>query len=341
MTKLIFIKTIFLISGIGLLSCSKPANEPSFYFWRTTATLSQKEKETLKENNIKTLYVRFFDVDLDPLTQQLKPVGVLDSIESLSLSDTIIPVVYITNRTFLNMSDSSAITLARHIVKKVNGIYAHYKELQIDCDWSHKTKSVYFRFLKAVKQQSGFGKKITATIRLHQIKYQLKTGVPPVDGGMLMFYNMGNLHQEEGPNSIFDLATAKKYTSYLAQYQLHLDVALPIFSWFIHYRNGSVIAIHSKRRMPTIVDTNFFSANKNKLIFKVKKNGLTEGVYYKTNDVLKYESPSDDELFEAVKLLKKNLAPANRRIVLFDLDDINLNNHEKKTIKTIFSSFNQ
>jgi len=128
-------------------------------------------------------------------------------------------------------------------------------------------------------------------------------------------------------------------TAYIKNYTLHLDVALPVFNWYILYRNKKVVELITKQRLPQTNDTTYFSVEKNST-FKVKQPQLLNGVYYKINDVLKYEVLNDEELLEAAKLLKENLPPGNRRIVLYDLDDLNINYYETKTIETIFSTFN-
>ncbi len=339
MNKLRLIRFGFFIFFAGFLSCNTYKSEPSFYFWRTNAALSSKEKETIAHHNIRVLYVRFFDVDIPPGLQKPQPLGVIDSLELIPNTVSVIPVVYITNHTFLNLKNPQVIELAANVVKKVKGLQKNYKELQIDCDWSEKTKEVYFAFLREVKKLSGNTVWLTATVRLHQIKYPVRSGVPPVNGGMLMFYNMGNIHNLQGPNSIFDAGIAAKYTNYIKDYALHLDVALPIFKWCILYRNEKVIGLITKNRLPQTHDTTYFSAEKNS-IFKVKKPQLINGVYYKTNDILKYETLNDEELLKAAELLKKSLSPDNRRIVLYDLDELNINYYETETIETVFSTFN-
>ncbi|MGG2305049.1 hypothetical protein ACE4Z6_26875, partial [Salmonella enterica] len=93
---------------------------------------------------------------------------------------------------------------------------------QIDCDWTLGTKEKYFSLLKRIKERMALP--LSCTIRLHQVKYQAKTGVPPVDRGMLMYYNMGHVEGATETNSIYDPANADKYVSYVKDYPLPLDV---------------------------------------------------------------------------------------------------------------------
>lgn len=323
-----------------LPSCQKPSAEASFYFWRTKALLSPGERAALKTYGVNTLYVRFFDVDTKEENGRPEPLGVIDSLERLPEDLSVIPVVFITNRTFLRLkADTEAVALAKNILKKIAGMRASYPELQIDCDWSDKTRACYFLFLETVKQQLPSSTKLTATIRLHQIKYPIRTGVPPVDGGMLMFYNMGTLQDAGAPNSIFDEVTASAYTPYIRSYALHLDVALPIFRWYVHYRNGSIKGLITKKQLPEVADTSYFYSGGDEAVYTVKKAAVLYGVSYEAADVLKYEAIDDDVLLHAAGLLQKNLPAAHRRIVLYDLDDINLTYYESNTLQDVYSTF--
>jgi len=54
--------------------------------------------------------------------------------------------------------------------------------------------------------------------------------VPPVDKGLLMFYNMGKISPDlNARNSIYNRADAEAYLESLPNYRLSLDVALPVF----------------------------------------------------------------------------------------------------------------
>lgn len=323
-------------------SCKKNVTETetSFYYWKTKFHLSQTEKNNLKELNTKALYVRFFDVDISEGTDKPLPVGVLEGIDSIPKNINCIPVVFITNRTFLNLNKGHVALLAKNSVSKINSIKTNYTELQFDCDWSGKTKENYFFFLEEVKKHIPKDVKLTCTIRLHQVKYTFKTGVPPVSRGMLMFYNMGDLSDINGENSIYSTKIAEKYTSSLKTYDLPLDVALPIFKWYVHYRSNSVIGLITKNEVPKINDTIHFSQQENNTKFNVKTDHLENGIFYKKDDVLKYETISREQLIEAAELLQQNLKKENRKIVFYDLDENNINNYEKETFEKVVAGFN-
>lgn len=314
----------------------KPVTESSFYYWRQSGLVSLKEKSTIQQYNVKHLYVKLFDVDFISNSNMPLPIGIINTVDSLKLVADIIPVVFITNRTFTKLTVSDAQQLAHLLYEKVNSIYSNYNELQIDCDWSETTREKYFAFLKELKQLITTKIVLSATIRLHQIKYPNITGVPPVNKGMLMFYNMGNVSDENEVNSIYNKTIAKKYTAYVKQYQLPLDAALPIFSWLVQYRNHQLVELINKTNMPDLNEAKYFSSEKNSSNFKVVNDYYLKGIFYKKGDVLRYEQLSNESLLEAADLLKSNLPDTNRRIILFDLNETYINAYDKQTIKTIF-----
>lgn len=323
-----------------MFSCKeKPLTERSFYYWKGVFKLSDIEKKSLAKNKVSVLYTRFFDVDINDQTQLPMPLGIIDSLENCPKNISVIPVVFITNRTFLKQNDTQTKEFAQKVLHKINSIDSVYTELQIDCDWSQGSKRMYFLFLSELKKHLPKQVKLSCTIRLHQVKYPDITGVPPVDRGMLMYYNMGNLNNINEENSIYNFETSKKYVAYVSNYSLPLDVALPIFNWVIHYRNNKVIQLITKKQLPDLTNQLYFYKKEN-TIFEVKNSELINGVFYKKGDLLKQESVSDSLLLEASKQLGTYLNSEKRRIVLYDLDEINIKNYEDKTIEEVFNTFN-
>lgn len=334
---------LFLITACCFVFChcaKTPHTEPSFYYWRQSGNVTIKEKSTLQQYGVKHLYVKLFDVDFTVNSNSPMPVGIINTVDSLKSLANVIPVVFITNRTFTKLTINEAQQLAHLLYKKVNSICSDYSELQIDCDWSESTRDKYFAFLKELKSITPSKLILSSTIRLHQIKYPNITGVPPVNKGMLMFYNMGNVSDENEENSIFNKGIANKYTAYIKQYQLPLDAALPIFSWVVQYRHHQLVELINKVNSPNLSNTQYFSPEKNSSTFKVVNDYFFKGIFYKKGDVLRQEQLSSDELLEAADLLKSNLPDTNCRIILFDLNEIYINTYDKQTIKTIFDILN-
>ena len=213
-----------------------------FYFWKTNVTLAPKEHEALQNLKCKLLYVKCFDVVWNATTGKPQPVALARFTEQLLPAVQLVPVVFITNETLQQLTDAGADSLANNINRLLVSLWQEnalpaVEEIQLDCDWTATTRPRYFQLLQTLQSQSFFRQKtISATIRLHQIKYMAQTGVPPVSKGLLMCYNMGNLVQPDTKNSIVDVDVMAQYTAALNRYPLHLDIGLPIFDWWVWFR---------------------------------------------------------------------------------------------------------
>ncbi|MBS1636450.1 MAG: hypothetical protein JST26_11085 [Bacteroidetes bacterium] len=326
-----------------LVSCNKHKTETSFYFWKTRGGVDASEREAMHTLQANVLYTRLFDVDVDKESGQPIPVGTIRHLDSLA-GWQIIPVVYITNRTMLGTRTDSVAGLAGHIYKKINTLMKghSFHEFQIDCDWSDKSQEAYFQLLKTLKTLAGPEKQLSATIRLHQVKYKQRTGIPPVDKGMLMYYNMGNLHDPKETNSIYNPEDAGRYVSYAASYPMHLDVALPIFSWQVQQRDKKIIALLSGGQIPDESDTSRFAMQKKGELYTVKHSFLQDGLYFMEQDELRTERLSSDELLAAATQLSEHLNDDGqiRRIVFFDLNDFHISYYGTKTLEKTVAVFN-
>jgi hypothetical protein len=322
-----------------MLTACKQQDKPSisFYYWKTVFKLSSIEKNTLEQNQVKKLYVRYFDVDLEAKTNISFPKSPIH-FEQKTNGFSIVPVVYIKNKVLLN-KNVDVLDLAQKTysfiqqINEKNNISC--QEIQIDCDWTLASRENYLQFIDCFKKVSG--KKLSATIRLHQIKYFEKTRIPNVDKGVLMYYNMGKI-APDSLNSIYDRNIANKYVASLKKYPLQINIALPIYSWAIHIREGKVIGLKNKIEVNTIKkDANF--VQENKCSFKVKSDNYKSGSFYKKGDFLKFESINSIDLLEMATDLKDNSKTNPEEIIFYDLDEFNIKNYEKDIFKKVSSRF--
>ncbi len=331
--------------------CSKQPREvtASFYHWKSDVHLTDFEKNYCQQLNVHKLYVRLFDVDWDEATQFPKPVGVVDTLEKTNFE--IIPTIFITNRTFLQLSENQIDTLVRLIVNKINTCRSlnttveksgSFNEIQIDCDWTGTTRDRFFAFLRKLKSISD--KKISATIRLHQVKFKDKTGVPPIDAGVLMVYNMGNLDNITAKNSILDLTILKTYVTKLKKYPIKLDIALPIFSWGVVMRDGEVVKLMHNVDKKEILSTPQYS-----LIFKENTNGHFEilkntyfkGYYLYKDDDIRIENMADNlnVLEQSADVISQNLDNSQLTVIFYHLDSLTLQRFRYEDLDNILHRF--
>ncbi|MGE6356574.1 hypothetical protein ACQKCJ_22110 [Flavobacterium sp. NPDC079362] len=299
--------------------------------------MSQTEKEVLQDNNVSKLYIRYFDIGLQPKTQEPIPISPIRFKENVDQFN-IVPVIFIQNKV-MSLPNLDIDDLAQKTTRLVEEINTKNKivvqEIQIDCDWTLTSKNNYLKFIERFKQLSK--KKLSATIRLHQVKYFRKTKIPNVDSGVLMYYNMGTI-ANDSLNSIYSQKIAERYLKSLKKYPLHLDFALPIYSWAVHIRDQKVIGLRSKLNVSELKkDANFEKIGT--IFFKVKKSNYKNGIFYEENDLLKIEAISSEDLKEMAEDLNENLVQPPREIIFYDLDEFNIKNYEKNIFKQVISCF--
>ena len=319
-----------ILSVLLFFSCtSKTEKIPvSFYYWRTSFQLTEIEKEYLNELEVHKLYIRYFDVAL----KNDEPIPVTSVVFNENVSAfEIVPVVYIKNEVFLQNVNTQ--DLAQKIfdyigqINEKNNITVN--EIQFDCDWSLKSKENYFQFIDEFKK---LHQNLSATIRLHQVKYPEKTGIPDVSNGVLMYYNMGVI-SAGGNNSIYERAIAQRYIKSLENYPLHLDIALPIFSWGVHIRENNVVNLIGGMRLKNVQSNHFEKLSDHQ--FRVVEDFLYEGRYLAKDDIIKIEEPSGKQLKEMVADLRKNIKNKPKEIILYDLNENNLTEYEKEIFKAV------
>ena len=202
------------------------------YFWRTDLRLDSTEQSFLQRYHINKVYCRYFDVVIDEEGTDPKPNATIVFSSTLSDSIELIPTVYITE----NCMHQKHPGLAEKIVKRIRQMnetndIKHVSEIQIDCDYTSKSRKNYYQFLDEVKE--AWGQTLSTTIRLHQLPME----APPVDYGVLMIYNTGDPRKWEERNPILDIRDVQPYLKQLDSYPLPLAAAYPVYQWVRTIRN--------------------------------------------------------------------------------------------------------
>ncbi len=178
---------------------------------------------------------------------------------------------------------------------------------------------------------------LSATIRLHQVKYADETGIPPVDRGLLMCYNISNVKDFNVSNSIFDIKEAEKYTNNLSEYKLPLDIALPVYSWGVVFSAQKFKMIINNINTEELEDrNNFEQVNKN--YYKAVKRIVVNGYQIDKNEMIRFENSGYEDILRfsgRIKLNNKNFT-----VSLFHLDEKTINNMKKNEAENIYKSFN-
>ncbi len=264
-----------------------------------------------------------------PGSDDITPFAQLEMAATENLAGIeIVRAVFITNEVFQQISVEKATWLAEKIAAFNAGLAlpasdaGHY-EFQVDCDWTNSTKDAFFRFLEILRSKLPTGTILSATIRLHQYKFPDRTGVPPVDRGMLMCYNTGNIDDPESSNSILDLEDARKYIIGAPKnYPLPLDLALPIFSWTLVHRGDELWKI-----IP--------GANKEIPSGLLEKGTFRSGHYLRPGDLIRRETISADLLKKAARLAATTDLASDATLAFFHLDSTSLHDYPVQLIDAV------
>ena len=292
--------------ALMLFACtSKHHHDVDFYYWKSKCAIGETEREYFNQFDSKRLFVRLFDVDVEAGKAVL--VGPIQAFTKEQLpndSTEVIPVVFITNQTFLDyVSDSAVEKLAANVSSTIAHIMESadvaYDEIQIDCDWTQRTKAPYFRFLTQLAEQSG--RSISCTLRLHQIRDYQKTGVPPVSRGSLMCYATSSPLEGDTRNSILDMELLKAYTANINEYPLDFDVILPIYSWGIVTNHVGEVKLINGLTEEDLQKPMFEKTDDNQYL--VKEDGFLRGMYVNSGFTVKIEAITPELLAEAKQYL--------------------------------------
>ena len=205
------------------------------YYWRTDLHLDSTERAFLKQHHINKVYCRYFDVVMSDDGTEPKPNATIAFTDTLPAGIELIPTVYITEDCMHKPHKDLAEKLVKRIMQmnETNHI-GNVHEIQIDCDYTSKSRATYYQFLEQVRHHlSPISYHLSTTIRLHQ----LSMPVPPVDYGVLMVYNTGDPRKWQERNPILDYRDVYPYLNKLAQYQLPLAAAYPVYQWIRNIQN--------------------------------------------------------------------------------------------------------
>lgn len=258
------------------------------------------------------------------------------------------PVVYITNRVFLHQYHPD--TLAARISQKVREMteslrymdqlhgwpdsmrevsnwdrinplsdtlqarfLRSFDRIQLDCDWTPATQKAYFAFLEAMKRRNPDWH-IHCTVRMHQYRDPAGTGIPPVDRGLLMCYNLAPVDDYATRNAIFDETLFRGYLKAEA-YPLPLDVALPLFSWGALFHEGQFKGLAQEASLAAAkADPNLTALQDGR--FRFLQDTVYQGVFIREGDEIRIDEPDPTALSRAAELLGEKMSGAN--LLFFD-----------------------
>lgn len=306
-------RTISLMMCIAVVlclpSCSKKRatrQTRAVYYWSTVLDVDTVKQAFITEHGVSRMYVRYFDVVQDGAGLPV-PNATLRFKTAVPEGVEVVPVVYIVNECMAGDTAELAEKIFRRVMQmsETNSV-RDVREIQIDCDWTRRTRLRYFGFLQTlVGLAKSEGMDVSATIRLHQ----LAESPPPISRGVLMMYNTGDFTDIACQKPILDMADAAPYLRHLSRYKLPLAAAYPIYSWRILFRGGKYVGImHRDDDLPVL-----------------------------PGDSIVTRTPLIEDITEAARAVTSRRSDANREAILFDLSNQNITRYNPDDYETIYN----
>lgn len=304
-TYILFSALILITVACGGRKKDMSPSGNSVYYWRTSFALDKSESYFLIHNHISKIYVRYFDVVPTP-DMGIMPNATITFSSKIPHGIDVVPVIYIMEGCL--KYDTSA--LGKKIIDRIlqinatNNIYGP-DEIQIDCDWTARSQAKYFALLRDIRKYAAVHSiGLSATIRLHQ----LSMPVPPVDYGTLMMYNTGDVKDVKCDNPILQLRDVAPYLKYLGRYSLKMNIAYPIFSWRLLYRNSHFVGFMHGNDIETY-----------------------------PGDKVVVRQCSAKDILKVKQAVASQRPSINNNVILYTLDKCNIKRYNKDDIKEIFS----
>ncbi len=294
----------------------------SFYHWKSNAVYSKTIAEALQKTKAEKIYLHFFDVDTIkeriPLMKMVySPVYALKHVDPEYAQYPIVPVVYIVNHALKNATVKTLSERIHHLIEEISKyrFKKSFHEIQLDCDWTASTRENYFQLIRLLQKYYT----VSVTIRLHQVKFRSATGVPPVEQGTLMLYNMGDL-ENENQNSILDPSIVSQYIGPATTYPIDLEVALPLFSQTVLINNNHQLRILNGAEPDSLQSDGKHFRALDQHLFEVLKDTLYKGFYLSPGYRLKTEEVTEMDILAAYATVKQSRMNLTG-IVFYSLDE--------------------
>lgn len=328
----------FIVLAFAILSSSCKREMPNktalnaVYFWKSWVNLSDCENQFLADNNIKRVYLRFFDIRNDFREGPVPDAEVGTYKSDFPSKIEVVPCVFITLEAIEEMNGREK-EFARKIYDRIDAKCRNgeitFNEIQLDCDWTKSTRDTYFNLCNELKTLTeAHDQKLSSTIRLHQ----LTQPTPNADKGVLMVYNVGELKNPKETNSILRSDIVKKYLDNAPKYKIPLDVAYPVFSWGVVFNGTDFQRLTNITGNPdTIAELTKVHDN----VYALQSN-ISNDVNLDYRQTLRYEMASFDELMRTKDLVENYLGYKPENTILYHLDDKQLSKYTPEQISKIY-----
>lgn len=339
----ILLVLLFLFLGCQAEAPARKATV-AFYHWQQSLAPDSLPQCLLQAYPPEALPSKIMDIGWEAGRPQL-----LAKLQILpdSLPFPLLPVVFITNAVMLQANEATLQQLADDILQTAAErilsqpeTWKAITEWQFDCDWTSSSQKRYFYFLQQIRKRLPQGVQLSATIRLHQYAHAQQQGVPPVDRGLLMAYNMGELDEVNSPNSILDTNISRQYLRPDIRYPLPLDVALPYYQWGAIYRNDQLVYLYNELDAAALANSQLFMPQ-GQQFYRVLQPTYLSIYYLYPGDIIRLEGVDEASLLALTKQLRQIPFFEGQRLLFYHLGSQRAAACRLEEIANLLAVFNQ
>ena len=153
-----------------------------------------------------------------------------------------------------------------------------------------------------------------------------------------MIYNLTSPSIFDEENSIYNYDLAYSYLNKnINKYPLKLKVALPAFSWGVHFQYENIQRLISNTTLEDYKTEELQEIKPN--LFKSNKPFYFKNIPINKRDIIRYEAPDIGKVSNMIDYLTQNIKQAKLEIIFFSLDS-KFFNKKYDQYEKIFSNYN-
>ena len=323
------------------VSCSDDVYIPrnAVYYFRNPFTLTSQERDFLVKQEVNSVYLHLFDVNLD---SQKQPVTVneIKFKDRLPENVEMVPVISFSSDVITDSLDLDQ--LSDYVIKNVDRIlsenkYEFPREIQIDFAWTPENQDAYFALLRKLsKRVKAKDKKyqVSVTVRLHQ----LKANIPPTDYVVLVLFDTddGNVPR----STILNYDYIHNRVEGLMTYRKRFTTTLPLYGFDLVYRDSVFqyeargLSLTDTTLYDKVGDNTYMCKQYQHVVLAHDPDNTAARIY--PGDVVRHIHPSSSMLDSVASLISRVRPDDFGNIVIYQLDDKCIKSYTPEYFRNIF-----
>jgi hypothetical protein len=337
-------KLVHLFLPILFACGSKPGPVvvPAVFHWGNSSQLERSEREALQQHDVQRVYIKVLELAWHPSygpypVAQVHIPRIWQDTSASASAPELVPCITIQNTLLAELDEAGTTRLASSLLRKVKkDLPAHIHGIMLDCDWTTSTRDRFFQLARIVRDSLSIP--VSAAIRLDQFADAKGLGVPPVDRCMLIPYTEGRSLDGHAARSPFNEPSAKAYFQKAGKYPLPLDLALPAFSWGVHYRGEEALGILDEAKLDEALMLGLLSGERDGMM-NVTREHDQHLHDLRLGDVVHVERTTPEMLTRIVELARTAMNTDTIAVAFFESGSPGFQRLDTTSVRSMWNTF--